>query len=344
MAKGNKKPGKTGSKSDSVIEEKTETQESDAEPSKSSTVQDLINKVKNDPQLTDPAKLDTLSLLVMTFLNENSAVQNEIIMVNEQTKKHIEAKNAIQALNEFLKKQISLIKEESELRLKEEKNKRGEGIGGYHDTMTELSSVLETQQGNNSSLKVQNGELADQMLDLVKETGERAGQIEKMQMEYELQITVLEHQVAKAKIEKAEVQANMAKERLEIMQQLAAERNTGLKLNDSVKLLKHQADLYQGEMVDLQKDGVDNSKSFQFFKTQIEKLTGQMVQLEQQTDEWREKSEISTGQVKKMNESTNDRDKELTQLRKKLESMDKLNKALNAERVTLLEKVENQGI
>ena len=38
-------------------------------------------------------------------------------MVNQQSKKHIEAKDAIKALNEFLKKQISLTKEESELRL-----------------------------------------------------------------------------------------------------------------------------------------------------------------------------------------------------------------------------------
>ena len=38
-------------------------------------------------------------------------------MVNHQTKKHIEAKNAINALNEFLRRQIEIIKEEGELLL-----------------------------------------------------------------------------------------------------------------------------------------------------------------------------------------------------------------------------------
>ena len=38
-------------------------------------------------------------------------------MVNHQTRKHIEAKSAINALNEFLRKQIEVIKEEGELRL-----------------------------------------------------------------------------------------------------------------------------------------------------------------------------------------------------------------------------------
>ena len=77
-------------KSESVIEEKMEKKRngysliflfwlvingyhipSDTEPSKSSTVQDLINRIKNDSQITDAAKLDTLSLLIMKFRKEN---------------------------------------------------------------------------------------------------------------------------------------------------------------------------------------------------------------------------------------------------------------------------------
>ena len=38
-------------------------------------------------------------------------------MVNHQTTKHIEAKIAINALNEFLRRQIEIIKEEGELLL-----------------------------------------------------------------------------------------------------------------------------------------------------------------------------------------------------------------------------------
>ena len=43
-----------------------------AEPGKSNTVQELIAKVKNDPELSSTGKLDTLALLVMTFVKENS--------------------------------------------------------------------------------------------------------------------------------------------------------------------------------------------------------------------------------------------------------------------------------
>ena len=47
-------------------------------------------------------------------------------------------------------------------------------------------------------------------------------------------------------------------------------------------------------------------------------------------------------QLKEIHESTDDKDKEIMSLGKKLESMVKLNKALNAERVELLEKVKTQ--
>ena len=109
------------------------------------------------------------------------------------------------------------------------------------------------------------------------------------------------------------MKANMAKERLEITKQLAGERERELNLNETMTVLKHQADLYikqictkyvsytgfktinhnlQAEMLELQKGGLEKAKTFQFFKTQIEKLNHQMVELEQQTEEWKENSEV----------------------------------------------------
>merc|ERR1739838_509682 len=224
---------------------------------------------------------------------ENSELQNEANEVNGQMKKHMEAKDAIKALNVFLKKQIDLVKLESELRLQEEQSKREQSMGGYQNTMSELSVLLETDKEKNTSLRDQNGEMADQVLLLVNETEKREGQIEKMQMEFQLQIKLLEHQVAKAQIEKAEVKADMTKERLEIMKELAAERDRNCKLDESVQLLKKQAEIYQKQMGELQKGAGNSTKSFEFFKGQIEKLTDQMVELEKESAQWKEKSDVN---------------------------------------------------
>jgi len=307
---------------------------------KTKTVQDLIDKVKNDSNMANSSKMDTLAILVMRFVEENSELQNEATMVKDQMKKHKEAKDAIKALNEFLKKQIELVKQESALRLEEEQSKRDQTVGGYETTLTDLSGLLENHAGMNNSLKTANSEMADQMLKMVNETEKREGQIEKMQMEFQLELKLLEHQVAKAQIEKSEIKADMTKERLELMKELAAERERNQKLDETVQLLRQQGEIYQKQMGELQKGAGDSTKSFDFFKSQIEKLTSQMVQLEKESAIWKEKSDVSNSQVAKMSLATMDKEKEMNNVKSKLDSMIKLNKALSTERSNLLEKLK----
>lgn len=117
--------------------------------------------------------------------------------------------------------------------------------------------------------------------------------------------------------------------------------------------------------------GVGNSaKQFTHFKTQIDKLTQNMTTLEKETAQWREKSEVSRAtpaarstdldpsapcenmflfqlshkQVQKMNQVTMEKDQDLTSLKKKLEGMVKLNKALTDERSQLMNKIKDMVI
>merc|ERR1719495_506415 len=101
--------------------------------------------------------------------------------------------------------------------------------------------------------------------------------------------------------------------------------------------------VYQDQMETLQAGAGNTTKSFKHFKAQIESLTGQLNPLEKDTQQWRQKYEISSNQVKKMNASSLEREKELTNLKKKLETMVKLNKTLSQERTSLMEKIKEMG-
>merc|ERR1712215_649280 len=147
-----------------------------------------------------------------------------------------------------------------------------------------------------------------------------------MQAEFQLQVKLLEHQVAKAQIEKAEVKADMAKERIDVLQDLNVERDRNLKLEETVELLKKQAEIYQKQMLELEKGAGDSTQSFEYFKTQIGKLTEQMVTLEKESAQWKEKSDTSSSQVAKMSLATMEKEKEMILIKSKLESMIKLNK------------------
>merc|ERR1712179_114844 len=125
----------------------------------------------------------------------------------------------------------------------------------------------------NSRLRDQNTGMAEKMGELIGESEKRDEFITKCQTEAQLQIVLLQHQVQKAQIEKAEIKADMTKERLELSQDLLLERERARNLEETVRLLKEQAEIYQLQMEELQAGGASNSKSFQHFKTQIDKLT-----------------------------------------------------------------------
>jgi len=310
-------------------------------PKSVQSIQGIVSRVRDDPNIPEEDKIDTLCMLLQKFVEENQALKNEIEIVGDQVEKHKTAKESLKKLNETYKKQIELVKEESKLRLEEEQSKRQESMGGYTETMTELSTLLETHSGQNSKLKDQNGEMSEQITNLLKETTKRESQIERMQTEFQLQLKLLEHQVAKAQIEKAEVKANLTQERMLIAQELAIERDRSSNLEQTHRLLREQATIYQQQMAEFTSGAGKNTKAFKHFKTQIDKLTAQMGSLEKETAQWREKSDLSTQQVKKMNQLTMEKDSELVALRKKLESMVKLNKTLSKERSDLIQKVKN---
>merc|ERR1719283_794712 len=160
-------------------------------------------------------------------------------------------------------------------------------MGGYTSTMNELSTLMEAHSGNSSKLQEQNATMSEQLGTLLKESEKREAQIERMQTEFQLQLKLLEHQVAKANIEKAEVKANMPQERLIVAQELAVERDRSLNLEQTVRLLREQASIYEKQMTEIAAGNGKNNKSFQHFKSQIEKLHNQMQSLERETAKWR---------------------------------------------------------
>ena len=159
------------------------------------TVLSVVTKLKEDTKLSDCEKIDTLCLLVQRIVEENKVLKNEITVVGDQCEKQREAKEVIMTLNTAYKKQIDLVREESKLRLEEEQAKRSENMGGYNNTMTDLSNLLETHTAQNCRLRDQNAQMASKMGDLVGETEKRDQMVQSLHEEAQLQIVLLQHQV-----------------------------------------------------------------------------------------------------------------------------------------------------
>jgi len=325
-------------KEEAVKENKSEP---NAQNKAAKTVASILEKVKNDSEMSSDQKIDTLSMLLSKFVEENGVLKNEVGIIMDNMKKHVEHKDTLKMMNDALKRQVDLVKEECELRIKEEVSKRQESLSGFSGTMDELSVLLEAQSGNNDKLLSENSELSAHMSKLLEEAQAREKQFTTQQTELTLQLKLVEAQLKKAQLEKAEVKCEMTQERMEITQELNLERDRSINLERTVNLLREQLEVYEKQSLELSNGVGNNAKQFQHFKTQIEKLTTNMTTMEKETSQWREKSELSAKQVQKMNQVTMEKDKELTSLKKKLEGMVKLNQALTTERSELMDKIKN---
>ena len=110
----------------------------DANKKTAKTVAGILARVKEDTEMSDMEKIDTLCLLLSKFVEENGVwvdldiqggndcslscfhvrLKNEVGIMLEQIKKHNAAKETLKAMNEAYKRQVDLVKEECELRLK----------------------------------------------------------------------------------------------------------------------------------------------------------------------------------------------------------------------------------
>merc|ERR1711884_546273 len=80
---------------------------------------------------------------------------------------------------------------------------------------------------------------------VTEEAQKREAQFETVQTELQLQLKLVEAQMKKAQLEKAEIKCEMTQERMEISQELNAERDRSINLERTVTLLREQIDVYE---------------------------------------------------------------------------------------------------
>lgn len=137
-------------------------------------------------------------------------------------------------------------------------------------------------------------------------------------------------------MEKAELSADFSKERLEMQKEiLEAKKNIDILLTREENL-KEQVELYAAQYENLSKGVNDKKNNMGTFKTQMDHMNKKLKVLETDTAIWKEKFEESNEVVKKLNASKAEADRDLESTKKKLAAMEKLNRALQSERSTLL--------
>merc|ERR1711884_560689 len=272
-------------------EEKPKESTSKAEPNESpeDIVKNILEKLglaSSDIKPDD--KIDTLCVIFKQTLTENVQLKETLVNMNGQLEKNDMTKVALQKLCDALKTQVSLKDEENNLKLQEETNKRIEIAQNFEATMNELTKLIESHSAHNTSLRTENAEMTRQMEALLKEYENREGKISSISEEFRLKSQLYEAQLAKAKIEKAEIGADFNKERLKLQKDL-------LEANKNIEILvsreenmKEQVELYAAQYDELVNGVDDKKKHFGQFKKQMDTLNKRLKTLEMDFSMWKE--------------------------------------------------------
>ncbi|XP_059087721.1 alpha-taxilin-like isoform X2 [Tigriopus californicus] len=276
-------------------------------------------------------------------LRQNERMTDETNNLLEQVTKQEQTKETMQRLVEALKTQIVLTKEEAGLKLMEETQKRIDCSQKFQDTMSELSGLVGARGESDSKLREENLLLSQKLAELLAQFEGKEQRMSSFKIEHDLQIKLFEAQLSKAKIEKAELNANFTKERLELHKALLEARKMNEELLEQNREIKEHIEDYQKQYETLQEGLGDKSDHFNNFRKEMERLGKKLRQFERDTSNWKDKFESSNDQVKRMNMTALDREKELEIVKKKLGAMEKLNRALQNERAELKKQLETKS-
>jgi len=319
-------------------------EEKNPESQPAETIAQVLDKVGlATSDLTVQEKLEALCMIFNSTLTENLKMKESLANVNGQLEKNDMTKEAMQKLCEALRTQVTLKDEENNLKLQEETQKRIDITKNFESTMNELTKLIEVHSKHNTSLREENKMMAKKLEELLAEFESRENKIHMISEEFSLKSKLYEAQVAKAKVEKAEVSADFNKERLQMQKALLeAKKNIDLLLTREDNL-KEQIELYANQCEAMSKGVTDKKVNVGTFKTQVDNLNGKLKKLESETTVWKEKFQESNEVVVKMNSAKADSDRDLEATKKKLAAMEKLNRALQEERSKLIAQAKDNG-
>eukprot|EP00918_Siedleckia_nematoides_P091291 GHVU01200544.1.p1 GENE.GHVU01200544.1~~GHVU01200544.1.p1 ORF type:complete len:554 (-),score=142.38 GHVU01200544.1:2063-3724(-) len=261
-----------------------------------------------------------------------TTIMREKEQLHAEHGKSVLAKSKLESLCRELQRHNKLIKEESLARAREEEEKRKEVTNRFQSTINDIQQQMNDNHTKNTKLREENLDLSTKLKSLIEQYEAREEHIQKLFAHKEL-----EQQLVDAKFQQATLQMTEEKEKniMEKTQILtdAAEAHKKIQLMEAQeKQLRAQVALYTEKYEEFQQTLQKSNEVFQSFKTEMDKMTKKIKKLEKDTSMWRSRWESSNKALIDMAEEKTKNEKEITTLLSKVQKLESLCRALQAER------------
>ncbi|XP_072036093.1 beta-taxilin-like isoform X1 [Amphiura filiformis] len=301
---------------------------------------------------TPEEKIAALCKKYAELLGETKAQQREVKVQQKQLtqlqreRDHLQsehgrallAKSKLESLCRELQRHNKTIKDESLQRAREEEEKRKEVSAKFQQTINEITAQMQENHTRNLKLKEENLELASKLKNLVEQYERREEHIDKLFKHKELESQLYDAKLQQSNLALAEEKERNLREKAILLSEAAdAQRKCEL-LSKQEAQLKAQLSVYTEKFEEFQNTLTKSNEVFQTFKQEMDKMTKKIKKLEKETNMWRVRWENSNKSLLQMAEEKTVRDKDLGDQRTKIMRLEKLCRALQAERNALLGK------
>ncbi|XP_071818924.1 uncharacterized protein [Apostichopus japonicus] len=280
---------------------------------------------------------------------EHKAQQKQLVMLqrdrDQLQNEHgraILAKSKLESLCRELQRHNKTIKEESLQRAKDEEEKRKEVSAKFQLTINEITTQMQDNHNRNIRLKEENLELASKLKKLVEQYERREEHIEKIFKHKELESQLYDAKLQQSNLALQEEQERCKRERTILLSEAAEAQTKCEMLMKQETQLKAQLAVYTEKFEEFQTTLTKSNEIFQTFKQEMDQMTKKIKKLEKETNMWRVRWENSNKSLLNMAEERALKEKELSAQKMKVMRLEKLCRALQAERNTLLGKARSK--
>lgn len=242
-----------------------------------------------------------------------------------------------------LQRQNRAVKEEALAKIKEEEEKRREVASKFQGTLNEVLHLVQENQGRNDQLKAENVDLAGKLKALMSHYELWEASVQKLIQQKELECKLLAAKMAHSNALADQEREHSLSEKEILFAKIAELQEKGMLMSATEAHLKEELAAYTAKYDEFQKILGKSNETFGQFKKDMDKMSKQMKKMEKETFNWKSKFDSCNKDLIQVSLEKQAREKELIQALSKIETLQKLCRALQARNSVQTNQTNEEG-
>ncbi|XP_013883663.1 taxilin beta b [Austrofundulus limnaeus] len=282
---------------------------------------------------SDQKQMKTLQKKLLQVVKEKDQLQSE-------HSRAVLARSKLEGLCRELQRHNKTLKEETLQRCREDDLKRKEITTHFQGTLSDIQAQIEEHSSRNTKLCQENSALAEKLKTLISQYDQREANLEKVFKHRDLKEKLLETKLTQANLflQEAEDKHKLEKE---LLLKQTAEYKVQLKiLREQEGDMRSQLDMYSQKFDEIQGTVSKSNSVYSGFKQDMDKMSKKMKKLEKDCQSWKTRFDACNKSLIDMVADKAVKEKEFELLITKNQKLESLCRALQEERKSLHEKVQ----